>query len=85
MEQFCIVDPEKSWEEFDRMIGNAEEFCQKLKLPYRIVNIVSGSCSFIVYSLQSIIMEMFYKLAYRYASINNKHTFHSFVCSAKSY
>lgn len=51
MEQFCIVDPEKSWEEFEMMIGNAEEFCQKLKLPYRIVNIVSGSCSFIVYSL----------------------------------
>ena len=60
MEQFCIVDPEKSWEEFEMMIGNAEEFCQKLKLPYRIVNIVSGSCSFIVYSLQSIIMEMVY-------------------------
>ena len=24
------------------MVGNAEEFCQKLGLPYRVVNIVSG-------------------------------------------
>lgn len=42
-----ITDPEKSWEEFDRMIGNAEKFHQLLNLPYRVVNIVSGriACS----------------------------------------
>ena len=26
----------------DEMIGNAEEFCQSLGIPYRVVNIVSG-------------------------------------------
>ena len=31
-----------SWEAFEEMIANAEEFYQKLGLPYRIVNIVSG-------------------------------------------
>lgn len=28
---------------FDEMIGTAEEFYQSLGIPYRIVNIVSGS------------------------------------------
>lgn len=42
IEQFCLTEPEKSWEEFDRMIGTAEEFYQSLKLPYRVVGIVSG-------------------------------------------
>lgn len=42
VEQFVITDPEKSWEEFDRMIANAEKFHQLLKLPYRVVNIVAG-------------------------------------------
>ena len=32
----------KSWEMFTEMITNAEEYAQKLGLPYRIVNIVSG-------------------------------------------
>ena len=26
----------------DEMIGNAEEFCKTLGIPYRVVNIVSG-------------------------------------------
>lgn len=43
IEQFCITDPEKSWEEFDFMISNAEEFYKLLKIPYQIVNIVSGA------------------------------------------
>ena len=42
VEQFVLTEPDKSWEEFDRMIGNSEEFYQSLKLPYRIVGIVSG-------------------------------------------
>lgn len=36
-------DPEKSWEHFDAMIANSEEFCQSLGLPYRVVAIVSGA------------------------------------------
>ncbi|CAN8005280.1 unnamed protein product [Ixodes pacificus] len=45
VEQFCITSPHdnKSWEMFDEMIGNAEEFCQKLGIPYRVVSIVSGA------------------------------------------
>lgn len=42
IEQFILTEPEKSWEEFDKMIGTAEEFYQGLKLPYRVVGIVSG-------------------------------------------
>ncbi|KAK9449914.1 uncharacterized protein V1518DRAFT_415052 [Limtongia smithiae] len=42
IEQFVITEPEKSWEEFERMIAHSEEFYQSLKLPYRVVAIVSG-------------------------------------------
>ena len=42
IEQFVITEPEKSWEEFEKMISYAEEFYKSLKLPYRIVGIVSG-------------------------------------------
>lgn len=42
IEQFCITEPEKLWEEFDRMIGLSEEFYQSLQLPYQVVGIVSG-------------------------------------------
>ncbi|VDB83201.1 unnamed protein product [Peniophora sp. CBMAI 1063] len=43
VEQFCITDPEKSWEMFDRMVANSEGFYQSLKIPYRLVAIVSGA------------------------------------------
>merc|ERR1712226_1567511 len=45
IEQFVITSPHdnKSWETLDDMVGNAEEFCQKLNIPYRIVCIVSGA------------------------------------------
>ncbi|XP_078500341.1 serine--tRNA ligase, cytoplasmic [Lissotriton helveticus] len=45
IEQFIYASPHdnKSWELFDEMIGTAEEFYQSLGIPYRIVNIVSGS------------------------------------------
>ncbi|KAL8404082.1 hypothetical protein RB594_009078 [Gaeumannomyces avenae] len=43
VEQFCITDPEKSWEMFDEMIANSEEFYKGLGLPYRVVSIVSGA------------------------------------------
>lgn len=31
-----------SWEAFEELISNAEDFYQQLGLPYQIVNIVSG-------------------------------------------
>jgi seryl-tRNA synthetase len=43
VEQFCIVAPEKSQEEHQRMLSIAEEFYQSLGLSYRVVNIVSGA------------------------------------------
>ncbi|KIY49783.1 serine-tRNA ligase [Fistulina hepatica ATCC 64428] len=43
VEQFCITEPEKSWEMFDHMIGNSEAFYQSLGIRYRIVAIVSGA------------------------------------------
>lgn len=43
VEQFVLTDPEKSWEMLDYMIANSEEFYQSLKLPYRVVAIVSGA------------------------------------------
>ncbi|KDQ56895.1 hypothetical protein JAAARDRAFT_158131 [Jaapia argillacea MUCL 33604] len=43
VEQFCITEPEKSWEMFDSMIAASEEFYQSLKIPYRLVAIVSGA------------------------------------------
>jgi len=43
IEQFCITDPASSWEMFDHMIDNSEEFYKSLGLPYRLVSIVSGA------------------------------------------
>lgn len=45
VEQFVLTSPHdnKSWEMMDEMIANAEQFCQSLGIPYRIVNIVSGA------------------------------------------
>lgn len=43
VEQFCITEPEKSWETFDAMVGNSEAFYQSLGIPYRVVAIVSGA------------------------------------------
>merc|ERR1719356_709088 len=42
IEQFTLVDPDKSWEEHDAMIKLSEEFYQSLGLPYHVVAIVSG-------------------------------------------
>lgn len=42
VEQFVFCKPEDSWKEHERLITNAEEIFQALKLPYRVVNICSG-------------------------------------------
>lgn len=42
VEQFIFCKPEDSWDEHEYLISNAEEFFQKLELPYRIVNVCSG-------------------------------------------
>ena len=43
IEQFVFSKPEESWEMFAEMVSTAEEFYQSLKIPYRVVNIVSGA------------------------------------------
>ncbi|EOA39203.1 hypothetical protein CARUB_v10012172mg [Capsella rubella] len=43
VEQFCITGPDDSWEMLDEMLKNSEEFYQSLKIPYRVVSVVSGA------------------------------------------
>ncbi|XP_073972303.1 seryl-tRNA synthetase isoform X2 [Rhodnius prolixus] len=45
VEQFTLTSPfdNKSWEMFEEMIKNAEDFYKDLGISYRIVNIVSGA------------------------------------------
>jgi seryl-tRNA synthetase len=42
VEQFVFCKPEQSWEEHQKLIANAEEFFQMLKVPYRVVNVCTG-------------------------------------------
>ena len=42
VEQFVFCKPEQSWEEHEKLIANAEEYVQTLKIPYRIVNVCTG-------------------------------------------
>ncbi|KAK2961300.1 putative Serine--tRNA ligase [Blattamonas nauphoetae] len=43
VEQFCITDPEKSWEMMDEMCRVSEEFYLKLGLHFNVVAIVAGA------------------------------------------
>lgn len=43
VEQFIFCDPKKSWDEMDNLIATSEEFYQALRLPYRVINIVTGA------------------------------------------
>jgi seryl-tRNA synthetase len=42
VEQFVFSKPEQSWEEHEKLIANAEELFQLLKIPYRVVNVCTG-------------------------------------------
>eukprot|EP00750_Incisomonas_marina_P025016 INCI5289.2.p1 GENE.INCI5289.2~~INCI5289.2.p1 ORF type:complete len:599 (+),score=144.39 INCI5289.2:132-1799(+) len=42
VEQFCVTEPDKSWEMMEEMIGNSMEFYESLNIPYKVINIVSG-------------------------------------------
>lgn len=43
IEQFIFCKPDDSWMHFDAMMNTSEEFYKSLKLPYRVVAIVSGA------------------------------------------
>ncbi len=45
VEQFVFSRPEDSWNEFESMIKNAEEFFKALEIPYRIVTLCGGELS----------------------------------------
>ena len=42
VEQFVFSRPEGSWDEQEKLIANAEELFQLLKIPYRVVNVCTG-------------------------------------------
>ncbi len=42
IEQFAFTRPEDSWREHERMLAIAEEFYQKIQIPYRIMLLSSG-------------------------------------------
>ncbi len=42
IEQFVFARPEDSWEEYEKLIKNAEDLFKMLELPYRVVNICTG-------------------------------------------
>ena len=42
VEQFAFTRPEESWQEHERMLAIAEEFYQKMEIPYRIMLLSSG-------------------------------------------
>jgi seryl-tRNA synthetase len=42
VEQFVFTRPEDSWQEHERMLAIAEEFYQKMEIPYRIMLLSSG-------------------------------------------
>jgi seryl-tRNA synthetase len=42
VEQFAFTRPEESWKEHERMLAIAEEFYQKMEIPYRIMLLSSG-------------------------------------------
>jgi seryl-tRNA synthetase len=42
VEQFIFSKPEQSWAEHEKLLANAEELFQTLKIPYRVVNVCTG-------------------------------------------
>lgn len=42
IEQFIFCKPEDSWQLHEELLKNAEELVQKLRLPYRVVNVCTG-------------------------------------------
>jgi seryl-tRNA synthetase len=42
VEQFVFTKPEDSWQEHERMLSIAEEFYQKIGIPYRVMLLSSG-------------------------------------------
>ncbi len=46
VEMVKFVEPEKSYDELEKLLANAEEVLQLLNLPYRVLTLASGDLSF---------------------------------------
>lgn len=46
VELYKFTEPETSLEELDKMVSDAEDVCQKLNIPYRVVQLCTGDLGF---------------------------------------
>ena len=46
VEMYKFVEPESSFDELESLLANAEAVCQRLNLPYRILQLCAGDISF---------------------------------------
>ncbi|MFC2038615.1 serine--tRNA ligase [Chloroflexota bacterium] len=46
VEMYKFTEPEKSYEELEKLTLNAEEVCKRLKLPYRVIELCTGELGF---------------------------------------
>ncbi len=46
VELYKFSDPENSNQELDKMVGNAEDICRKLEIPYRVKELCTGDLGF---------------------------------------
>ncbi len=46
VEMYKFVEPDRSDEELEKLIANAEDVCKRLEMPYRLVQLCSGDIGF---------------------------------------
>ncbi len=46
VEMYHFTTPERSYEELEQLVGNAEAICRALEIPYRVVQMVTGDLGF---------------------------------------
>ncbi len=46
VEMYKLVEPNSSEDELERMLGDAEDVCQRLELPYRVLRLCAGELGF---------------------------------------
>jgi len=46
VELYKLTEPEKSAEELEKLVGDAEEVCRRLAIPYRILQLCTGDLGF---------------------------------------
>lgn len=46
VELYKLTEPEKSEEELEKLVGDAEEVCQELEIPYKVRQLCSGELGF---------------------------------------